>query len=252
MVIALVTDFGTRDYYVGAVKGVILSMAPAAVIADITHDIPPHDVAAAAFILGACYRDFPRDTVFVCVVDPGVGSRRRGIVVRSGGYRFVGPDNGIFTSVIDGGSTIVEITNEDHFRKPVSPTFHARDVFAPVAARLWTGVPLSEVGPRVEDPVLLPVRPSSRSAKVIHVDRFGNVVTSITADEAVDGLELKVGRTVVREQRHFYDGAPAREAFLIAGSSGFLEIAVNCGSAAELLDVKVGDDIEIRIDQDER
>ena len=127
-IIALLTDFGTRDYYVGAMKGVILAINPYAEIVDITHEIEPQNVMSAAFVLSACYHDFPAGTIFVCVVDPGVGSERRAITAASNGHTFVGPDNGIFSLVLSGDSKMVSIEKDLFFRKPVSSTFHGRDI----------------------------------------------------------------------------------------------------------------------------
>ena len=146
------TDFGNRDYYVGAMKGVILSINPDARIIDITHDIEPQNITSAAFVLSACYRDFPPATIFVCVVDPGVGSERRAIVVESNDHIFVGPDNGLFSFVLNPNARVIAIKNDRFFRKPVSSTFHGRDIFAPVAAHLSLGIDLHELGPRSPTP----------------------------------------------------------------------------------------------------
>lgn len=244
--ITLLTDFGTSDYFVGAMKGVILSINPQAVIVDITHEIPAQDVAAGAFTLLAAYNAFPEGTVHVAVVDPGVGSARRPIVVRAGSHFFVGPDNGIFTHIYDRNHSFeaFHITSTEYFRHPVSNTFHGRDIFAPVAAALSTGVDPSSLGPRITDPIQLF---KSMEPQIIHIDRFGNLITNITRDEFEDGTRLLVNGKVISTFRRFFGenvGADD-EPFAIWGSAGFLEIAVNGRSAADLLQVKRGASIAL-------
>jgi len=242
--ITLLTDFGTADYFVGAMKGVILSINPQAVIVDITHEIPAQDVAAGAFQLLAAYDTFPSGTIHVAVVDPGVGSSRRPIVVAAGNYFFVGPDNGIFTHIYDRNPSFqaFHITDEKFFRHPVSNTFHGRDIFAPVAAALSTGVDSSSLGPRISDPI-----PLFKSAKpqVIHIDHFGNLITNITREQFKEGTTLSVNGTAIRALRKFFGEQMGEEPFAIWGSTGFLEIAVNGRSAAEILGVKLGDRITL-------
>jgi len=151
MVVALLTDFGMQDYYVAAMKGVILSIDTNANIVDITHKIPPQDVATASFILKACYKDFPRGTIFVCVVDPGVGSDRRALVVETDSYKFVAPDNGLLDGVLSESVDFraFSITNRKYMRRDVSNTFHGRDVFAPIAAAISLGISLDSMGPEI-------------------------------------------------------------------------------------------------------
>ena len=246
MLIALVTDFGTADYYVGAMKGVILSIDPDAVIVDITHEIKPQDISSAAFILAACHKDFPLGTIFVCVVDPGVGTTRRKIIVESNDQIFVGPDNGVFSFVLNDAPTITAIENEKYFHHPVSSTFHGRDIFAPVAAHLSRGVTPSEIGSRINDPIVLPaIRPEKMDDNtiegcVIHIDRFGNIVTNITADMAADAVELILSGRSITERHEFYAGAEPGKFFMIPGSAGFIEISLNGRSAAEVLKATVG------------
>lgn len=240
--ITLLTDFGTADYFVGAMKGAILSINPQAVVVDITHEIPAQDVAAGAFTLLAAFNTFPEGTIHVAVVDPGVGSQRRPIVVAAGNHLFVGPDNGIFTHMYDSHSSFkaFHITDEKYFRHPVSTTFHGRDIFAPVAAVLSTGVDPSSLGAHISDPIRLF---KSVEPQVIHIDRFGNVITNIKRDQFNEARRLLVNGTLVSAQRSFFgeDVGEIDEPFAIWGSAGFLEIAVNGGSAAEVLDVKRGD-----------
>jgi S-adenosyl-L-methionine hydrolase (adenosine-forming) len=248
--ITLLTDFGTGDYFIGAMKGVILSINPQAVIVDITHAIVPQDVAGGAFMLLAACDTFPAGTIHVAVVDPGVGSGRRPIVVSAGDYLFVGPDNGIFTYVYDRHPQfeVFHITETKYFREPVSNTFHGRDIFAPVAAALSTGVDPSSFGPRISEPIRLP---TSSELHVIHVDRFGNCVTNVTRDMFPEGASLLVSGTEIRAFRRFYaDESGGAEPFLIWGSAGFLEIAVNRGSAADVLGAKRGDRVKTQIQTD--
>ena len=242
--ITLLTDFGTADYFVGAMKGTILSINPQAVIVDITHEIPAQQVAAGAYTLLAAYDTFPAGTIHVAVVDPGVGSTRRPIVVRAGSYLFVGPDNGIFTHIYDRNPSFeaFHITASELFRQPVSNTFHGRDIFAPVAAALSTGIDFSSLGPPISDPIRLF---KSAEPHIVNVDRFGNCVTNITHDGFPDGSSLVVNGVLIRASRRFYADQGEDELFLIWGSAGLLEIAVNGRSAADILNVKRGDAIEI-------
>lgn len=251
-IITLLTDFGLQDYFVSAVKGVILSGNSAARIVDITHEISKHDVEAAAFTLLAVADSFPAGTIHIAVVDPGVGSSRKALLIESRGQFFVGPDNGIFSYVMKDDAAVYEVTNEDYFRKPLSQTFHGRDVFAPVAAALSTGIQPGTLGKRTDDWVALPSLRPKRSrggleGRVIHIDRFGNCVTNLTrndvnAEEIGSAVQLKIGRIPIKSFRHFY-GEKSRgkdEPFAIWGSAGFLEISVQDQSAAELLKVKRG------------
>lgn len=244
--ISLLTDFGTADYFVGAMKGAILSVNPQAVITDITHHIPAQDVAAGAFTLLAAYDTFPAGTIHVAVVDPGVGSTRRPLAVTAGDYFFVGPDNGIFTYVYDREPSFkgFHLTNPTYFRHPVSSTFHGRDIFAPVAAALSSGVEPSSLGPQIFDPVRLS---ATLAPQIIHIDRFGNLITNITRHGFNPGTSISVNGKVIRAFRSFYGekvGEPD-EPFAIWGSAGFLEISVNGRSAAEILGVKRGDELEL-------
>ena len=262
-VVALLTDFGSRDYYVGAVKGAVLAGCPEASVVDITHELPRHDVAAAAFSLAAAHRSFPAGTVFVAVVDPGVGTERRAVAIEADGYRFVGPDNGIFTLILaeHPKARVREIRNARLLPKEVSATFHARDVFAPVAAHLASGAAIAELGPAVRDPVVfaLPaVRRLSRSeweAAVVDVDGFGNLTTNLSREDlagilstlggdptklvvVVEGVVLPLVRT--------YADVAEGEPCALMGSSGRLEIAVHRDSAARLLGAPKGAPVRLR------
>jgi len=245
-VLTLLTDFGTRDGYVGAMKGVILARAPGATVVDITHDIPPQDIAAAAFVLAQAAPFYPPGTVHVVVVDPGVGGRRRGVIVESGGQVFVAPDNGVLSlaAPVDAGWEI----SAPEFRRPeVSPTFHGRDVFAPAAARLCAGASPSEAGPRVSlegrlapRPVLFSNDGRKVTGHVVHVDRFGNLVTDIGAGILPARPAVRIGNVEIPEVKITYEDVPSGEPVAYIGSAGTLEVAVRDGSATDVLDVARG------------
>ncbi len=262
MIVTLLTDFGTRDYFVGAMRGALLSINPEAAVVDITHDVAPHDIEEAAFTLLASYETFPAGTIHVVVVDPGVGSARRALAVEGGGHFFVGPDNGVFGHVYErlGRFRVYHVVNDSFFREPVSSTFHGRDIFAPVAAALSRRTRPSELGPEVSDFVQLPfAAPFQRDAStlvasVIHVDRFGNCVTNVAPQDL--GGESKAraarisvaGREVKTFRRFFADDADTRgEPFAIWGSAGLLEIAVFRDSAARVLGLRRGGEIEVTL-----
>jgi S-adenosylmethionine hydrolase len=249
-VITLLTDFGTADYFVGAMKGAILSVNRQAIIADITHEVPPQDIQSAAFSLLAAYNTFPAGTIHVAVVDPGVGSARRKIIVSAGGHFFVGPDNGLFTYIYDRESSceIFHVTAEKYFRQPTSTTFHGRDIFAPVAAALSTGVEVEAFGAKVNDEVrlensLVPEVKNGRvEGRIIHIDRFGNCITNITRD-VFDVGNLVINGETISKFREYYADSDRNELFAIWGSAGFLEISMNGSSAADKLRIKTGDRI---------
>ncbi len=243
-VIALVTDFGTRDHYVGAMKGVALGICPEASLVDITHDVAPQDIAAGALELAAVYCYFPAGTVFLAVVDPGVGSSRRAIAAEAGVYRFVAPDNGLLGAVFEetAPSAIVEIADPRYMRPTVSRTFEGRDRFAPAAAWLAAGVELSALGPAAGSlrPLNLPrprVEPADVAGEVVRVDRFGNLITNIDrrSVEGFPSLAVTAGTRAIACVVSTYAEAPAGELCALFGSTGHLEIAVNGGSAASRL-----------------
>jgi len=240
MVVALLTDFGTQDHFVAAMKGVILTIDPKANIVDITHEIPPQDIASAAFVLNACYKDFPRGTIFVCVVDPGVGSERRALVVETGNCKFVAPDNGLLDLVLSGTDfKAFSITNRKYMRSEVGSTFHGRDIFAPAAGHLSSGVDASEFGEPISLRIKSIPKPASidgrRSGRIIHIDHFGNLVTDIVNKEMPERFELEISGTAVAKLYDYFAQAAPGELFAIKGSSGFVELAVRDGSAAKKL-----------------
>ncbi len=255
--ITLLTDFGTADYFVGAIKGVVLSANPEARVVDITHEIPSSDVETAAFTLLASYQSFPAGTIHVAVVDPGVGSDRRPLLVEAAGQSFIGPDNGIFSYIYEHepNHRVFELTNSEFFGHPISSTFHGRDVFAPVAAALSNGADATELGKEITNFVRLePLAPEhlkdgKLKARVIHIDRFGNCVTSLTRDLLPESgqIALRIKGKKIRSIKRFY-AEPTDEKeklFGIWGSAGFLEIASENKSAAKMLKAKRGDKITV-------
>jgi S-adenosylmethionine hydrolase len=245
MPIAFLTDFGTRDPYVAAMKGVIASRTDA-VIHDLSHEMAPFDVLGAAWFLSAIVRYWPKGTIFVCVVDPGVGTARRIVAVESDGRIFLAPDNGLLT-FIEGAAYAV--TNEAFFLPGGSNTFHGRDRFAPVAAAVANGTGLEELGPRLDGMVMLPYeRPSYGDVvrgTIVAVDRFGNAITDIErARIPFERFALRVREhTIERLERTYGEAAPG--AFLIVGSTGCLEISVANASAAERLQLRRLERVEL-------
>lgn len=253
-IITLTTDFGTRDWFVGTMKGVILGIAPRAAIVDVTHEIPAGDIRAGAFALAAACRFFPKGTVHVAVVDPGVGGARRAIAVRTAKYFFVGPDNGVLSCALakEEIKSVHRLENTKYFLAPVSHTFHGRDIFAPVAAHLSCGVPVRLLGPAQNDYVRLPwpqprVRKDRIDGEVVFIDRFGNAITNIENDKLNPRRQLEVllGRKRICQVNEFYQSVPARRAVAVPGSCGFLEIAVNGDSAARRFGLKIGSSVSV-------
>jgi S-adenosylmethionine hydrolase len=257
--IAFLSDFGTRDHYAGVMKGVVLSINPEATIVDLSHDLPAHDIPFAAHELAATYRYFPAGTIFLVVVDPGVGSSRRGLAVEAGDWRFVAPDNGVLTAVLQEVSAkkVVELSERRYARPTVSRTFEGRDRFAPAAAWLSKGVHLPALGRAVTDYTLLDLpKPKLEDAVlhgvVIRIDHFGNIVTNLDRKscerltEGVGVLRLTVGgHTIDRIVSTYSDIAPG-EIGALFGSTDQLECAAHTARAADRLDVGVGAPVELR------
>ncbi len=271
-VITLTTDFGQTDGYVAAMKGVILGINQEARLVDICHNIEPQNISQAAFVLSTAYPSFPRKTVHLVVVDPGVGSARRAIVLRTPEADFIAPDNGVLSYVInrhmaaplegvspEGLTEVrlskqveaVELTNDRFFRKPVSATFHGRDIFAPVAALLSVGFPAIQFGPPLDALNMIPIsRPGKRPdgslvGHVLHIDGFGNLITDIKDDD-LPSAEVVVdvcGRLISGISSTYDD---RRGLTAVVGSSGHLEIALKGGKARALLDARVGDEITVK------
>jgi S-adenosylmethionine hydrolase len=256
--ITLITDFGIEDTYAGVLKGVILSISPACSIVDITHQIPPQDVRAACFALSTSYAYFPRGTIHLVIVDPGVGSTRRPLLIEIDDYFFIGPDNGVFTAILAQPrlKSAIEITNDEYFLAEVSSTFHGRDIFAPVAAHLANGCPPSRFGMPVSDYVLLDwpqtdvVKPGVAQGTIIHIDRFGNLVTSFSRDyiKEITGnrrFQIECAGAVITQMVPSYSHAQPGELCGVFGSSNYLEISITNGSARDILNVQSGDCVKI-------
>jgi S-adenosyl-L-methionine hydrolase (adenosine-forming) len=251
-VITLLTDFGLADWFVGTMKGVILSLNPRARIVDITHAIPAGDIRAGSFALMVSCRYFPPGTVHVAVVDPGVGSARKAIAVQTANYTLLGPDNGVLSWALRAEKikAVRLLENEECMLSSVSHTFHGRDIFAPVAAHLARGVPPRKLGPAAKDFVRLPwPEPARRGRRihgeVIYIDRFGNAITSIGNEflprTPSRSCEIQVGaRRYKCPLKEFYQAAPRNTPVAVPGSCGLLEIAVNGDSAEKLLGLRVG------------
>ncbi|MBM4271557.1 MAG: SAM-dependent chlorinase/fluorinase [Deltaproteobacteria bacterium] len=255
--ITLLTDFGLKDPYVGIMKGVISRINPHVRIIDITHEIPPHNVEAANFCLMMAYPHFPAGTVHVAIVDPGVGGKRRALGMEFAAGIIVGPDNGIFTGILDREQIInaVELTNSEYWltQRP-GMTFHGRDIFAPVAAHLTMGTPLKALGPEIDPAMIVrldrPVFPENApviTGTVQYIDRFGNLITNIPA-AYVGGKEWVITAAGVRIRGcHTYSDTPRGNLLALEGSHGFLEIAINGGNAQASLQVGYGLSVRVEI-----
>ena len=257
-IVTLTTDFGLNDHFVGALKGVILNIAPEAKIVDICHTVQAFDILDGALALAQSYSYFPPRTVHLVVVDPGVGSARRPIIATSEMHNFVAPDNGVLSLMYarEQRLSVRHITAEHYFLQPVSNTFHGRDIFAPVAAYLAKGVDQEKFGEEVTDyvrfnaPKPKAADPNSLRGVVLRVDRFGNLITNFTPQDApalfqnnTPTFKMVVGKREIASMRTNYaDGAPG-ELFAIIGSMGFLEIAANRGSAAQITGAGKGTEV---------
>lgn len=270
-IITLTTDLGLTDAYVAVMKGVILGINPEAKLVDICHSIKPQNISQAAFVLSTAYQFFPQKTIHMVVVDPGVGTERRAIILRTPSADFVAPDNGVLSYVIQQFSAkpvedivnaqqielepemeAVALTEPRFWRSPVSPTFHGRDVFAPVAALLSLGFPPIDFGEAITSILMLPLpRPYQALdgllvGHILHIDSFGNLITDIKSDDLPQtdwSMTTKVGEHLISELSHTY--AEGRGLLAIVGSSGYLEVSLKGGSASALLDAKVGDEVRI-------
>lgn len=257
-VITLTTDFGTTDHFAGVMKGVMLSICPAAELVDISHEVRAFEITEGAFVISQAYRYFPKKTVHLVVVDPGVGTTRRPILMEAAGQYFVGPDNGVFSMVFTREKHKVrEITAERYFLKPVSRTFHGRDVFAPAAAHVAAGVKPGQFGSLINDYLRMSLEHPPRTGKrawtglILKIDRFGNLITNFHVDEFPDigtrAFEMHAGVQKVHRLALNYADAEGSDVFVIIGSSGYLEIAANQASAARLLGCGVGAPIELTL-----
>ncbi len=251
-IVTLLTDFGTSDHYVGAMKGAILSVCPAATVVDITHEVAPYAILEASYKLAQSWYCFPPGTIHVVVVDPGVGGARLPILVEAGSHFFLAPDNGVLTMALDvaGSWTARRISAARYFRQPVSRTFHGRDVFAPIAGQLAAGIGPDALGTPVDGvrrlDACVPVRIDHArwSGRVLSVDRFGNIVTNFRCAEfgwlAERPFDLAVGNGSVSRFRATYEESGEEAAFALAGSAGYVEVSAKQASAAMRLDAVVG------------
>ncbi len=251
--IALITDFGQQDGYVGIMKGVIRQINQRADIIDISHDIPPQDTLAAAFVLWNAYKYFPEQTIFVCVVDPGVGSDRDIILIKSNKYLFLAPDNGLLDYVMSDFSDEMEVyrlNNAAYFLPEVSSTFHGRDIFSPVAAHLSRGEHALTLGERIhaqipQSPFYKITHTGNFSGVVIYIDTFGNMITSLELPRGVKGTaSIKKNEIAITST---YSLSPPGELIALRGSHGLLELAVNQGSAAQILKVNYGESVNVYV-----
>lgn len=276
-VITLTTDFGIDDAYVATMKGVILSINPEANIVDITHSIEPQNIRQAAFILGYNYRYFPKKTVHVAIVDPGVGSERRGVVLKTPSALFVAPDNGVLSYVIDElssnedltvqyskdqdlvtlgkGFEAIAITEPRFWRHPVSTTFHGRDIFAPVAAALSLDISPYELGEKITSLQIFPIpKPfvdyqGNLAGNVLYVDHFGNLITNIKkSDLPGKDILIEAAGHSIQDITNYY--AEGEGLMAIIGSTGYLEISLKNGNAADFLNIGIGDEIKVTLERD--
>jgi S-adenosylmethionine hydrolase len=257
-ILTITTDFGTKDGFVGTLKGVIWSICPSAQIADISHEIAPQNIMEGAFALWRAYPFFPDGTVHLAVVDPGVGTSRRPVAARIGGHIFVGPDNGLFTPIYEDGEKkgwvieIVQLINPKYFLPDISRTFHGRDIFAPVAAHLANGIPLRELGPVITDPVRIPMLKPEKTvdgwhAHITVVDVFGNCTTDLPAAALAkcEKVTFHICGKKVHGLTASYGHAQPGELIALVDSENYVEIAIVNGSAALALGVHVGDVVEV-------
>lgn len=270
-VITLTTDFGLDDAYVAALKGVILSINPGANLVDISHSIRPQDVSQAAFVLGTVYEFFPQRTIHVVVVDPGVGTDRRAIILRTPSADFIAPDNGVLSYVLQRSSAkpenatdtqvrlepdleAVAITRNQYWLSPVSATFHGRDIFAPVAAHLSLGLSPADFGEAITSLALLPLPRPYQAADgtlighILHIDNFGNLITDIKSSDLPpmeQEISIEIGDQIITGLSHTY--GEGRGLLALIGSNDYLEVSLRDGTASIFLDAAVGNEIKIRL-----
>jgi S-adenosylmethionine hydrolase len=259
-IITLISDFGLADEYVGVLKGVILSRNSNIQTVDICHTVPPQDIAAAARLLERSFRYFPPATVHLVIVDPGVGSSRSILAIDDGNQYFVGPDNGVFTPVLEQCTslTVYRVTRPEHFLQPLSNTFHGRDIMAPVAAHLASGLAIDRLGPEMDSMEctriarLSPVHIGGTVRGVVaHIDRFGNLATNIGKSDIAqlkvgDRVCLRIGDTLIAHLSNSYADGDEGAILALFDSQGYLEIGVNMGNAAQTLDVAIGAAVTVR------
>ncbi len=257
-IISLTTDFGQKDGYVGAMQGVILTICPTANLSALSHDIPPQDIHTAAFVLYQAFSYYPAQAIHCVVVDPGVGSQRRAIAIRTTHGIFVGPDNGVFSLILSAGQInvleAVTLTNPDYQLPGVSTTFHGRDIFAPAAAHIANGVPLSEFGPPVTNLVQLEFGSRNQSiaqdgeSRIIYIDRFGNLILDITPHHIDDKINVTftIGNKIIKSLSQTFADVEEGQLLAYTGSTrNHIEIAIRNGNAAQALDLQLGDVVKV-------
>jgi S-adenosylmethionine hydrolase len=264
LIIALLTDFGTKgQHYVAQMKGVILKINPNVKIIDLSHEVTPYSIIEASYLLKTSYKHFPENTVFIIVVDPGVGTSREILILKTlSNYIFIGPNNGVFSGILsEGVSEVINIQNEDYFNKPVSSTFHGREIMAPVAASISKGVDLNNYGPNLEPEKIIKLdldynlnpNKGGIDATIQYIDNFGNLITNIPIDTEDPFLKENDELTVLGKDYSYkgifvsnFESVPIKALLFLNGSSGFLEISINQGDASMTLGLKVGDIINIK------
>jgi len=250
--VTLLTDFGVADAYVGIMRGVIHARCPGVRLADITHEIEQGNIHQGGYLLGTAWSYYPAGTVHCAVVDPGVGGDRRILAAEVDGHRFVAPDNGLLSDVFDQvkPTHVVNVESEDVMLKPVSHTFHGRDIFAPAAAALAAAAPLEKLGPATENWIHLPrLEPGASDGvlvgQVIHVDRFGNIITNLHAGDVPEVPRVRIAQHAIHGLQTSYGAVGEGKLLAIIGSTGRLEISANRAHAASLLGVEVGDAVRV-------
>ena len=264
-IITLMTDFGVQDEFVGVMKGVILSINPSVSVVDITHGIDPQDIVQGAHLIPYTYPYFPKETIHIIVVDPGVGSKRKVIAVKKNGHIFLAPDNGIMTLLLEDGNVeaVVQVENPDYCLHPITHTFHGRDIFAPVSAHLSKGIRLESIGKSLDISSLSRLsiikpyvsKEGKLRGRIIHVDRFGNIITNLRkhhleklrqhAGRQGRGDGIRIENIPIDTISESYESVSSGEFVAVFGSRGFLELAVNCGNASKLLKAEKGEEIGI-------
>jgi S-adenosylmethionine hydrolase len=258
-IITLLTDFGTKDHYVASMKGTILRINPQCTLIDITHHVSPHDIKEGAFVLANAYSSFPKGTIHLSVVDPGVGGPRKPILIVTTNYFFVGPDNGLFTLALkkEKVKKVVALTNPKCFIPHMSTTFHGRDLFAPVAAYISLGVKPEAFGPKLDSWVELDfgkprISGGKLIGKILHIDAFGNLISNINEEQLFHFVKdrsfvIRIGKRDIKGLKKGYWEGKRNEPMALIGSGGFLEISVKDGNAQKMLKVRKGDQVTIEI-----
>ena len=257
-VIALLTDFGLNDGFVGSMKGVILSSLPPTVqIVDVTHSVEPQNIDEAAYLLWSVFNYFPKGTIFVCVVDPGVGSKRKILCLQTDRFYFLAPDNGLLKFILGSAKprAIVAVTNRKYFAKEVSSTFHGRDIFAPVAAHLANGLSITKLGPKTKplfaEEHFVEIVPDNKKVyvgKIIHIDHFGNIITNFHSRRLFSTrVRLQIRKSTISRFSKTYADAKLGHPFVVPGSSKLLEVSLKNGNVARFLDARINQKIRLRM-----